>query len=191
MAAMNGQNNDWFITPPIAIENGTKFSFWARSANNTYGLEQFRVGISEDDYTYTYIAGSSSTSISAPVEWKQFIYDLSQYAGQTLYLAIMCVSNDVFAFFIDDIEIGPNVGVNDSYTDNISIYPNPAKDNVSITLPEENAQIDIVNVLGQTVKSVNTTSTNETISLVGMEKGMYFFCIRLHDKTITKKVIVE
>ena len=106
MAAMNGQNNDWFITPPITIENGTKFSFWARSANNTYGLEQFRVGISEDDYNYTYIAGSSSTSISAPVEWKQFIYNLSEYAGQTLYLAIMCVSNDVFAFFIDDIEIG-------------------------------------------------------------------------------------
>ena len=191
MAAMNGQNNDWFITPPITIENGTKFSFWARSANNSYGLEQFCVGVSEDDYTYTYIAGSSSSSISAPVEWKQFIYDLSEYAGQTLYLAIMCVSNDVFAFFIDDIAIGTNVGVNNINTDNISIYPNPAKDNVSITLPEENAQIDIVNVLGQTVKSVNTSSTNETISLEGMEKGMYLFSIRLHDKTITKKVIVE
>ncbi|MBQ1607094.1 MAG: T9SS type A sorting domain-containing protein, partial [Bacteroidales bacterium] len=55
----------------------------------------------------------------------------------------------------------------------------------------DNAQIDIVNVLGQTVKSVNTTSANETISLEGMEKGMYFFCIKMQDKTITKKVIVE
>ncbi|MBQ2077269.1 MAG: T9SS type A sorting domain-containing protein, partial [Bacteroidales bacterium] len=191
MAAMNGQNDDWFITPAINITNGTKFTFWARSANNEYGLEQFRVGISADDYTYTYIAGSTTTSIEAPVAWTRFSYDLSQYAGQTMYLAIMCVSNDVFAFFIDDIAIGLNASVEDNNIDNISIYPNPAREIVNITLPEDNAQIDIVNVLGQTVKSVNTTSANETISLEGMEKGMYFFCIKMQDKTITKKVIVE
>ena len=75
--------------------------------------------------------------------------------------------------------------------DEMHIYPNPAKDIVSIALPEENAHIDIVNVLGQIVKSVKTSSANETISLEGMEKGMYFFCIKMQDKTITKKVIVE
>ena len=193
MYATNGANNDWFITPALIITNGTTFSFWARSANNTYGLEQFRVAVSNDDYNYTYIAGSSSSSISAPVEWTQFSYDLSQYAGQTLYLAIICVSNDVFAFFIDDIKITNVADIETVKTDepNVSIYPNPAKEIVNITLPEDNAQIDIVNVLGQTVKSVNTTSANETISLEGMEKGMYFFCIKMHDKTITKKVIVE
>ena len=194
MAATTPPNNDWFITPPLNITSGMKFSFWARSANNTYGLEQFRVGISSDDQNYTFIDGNTtSTSTSAPVEWTQFTYDLSQYAGQTLYLAIICVSNDVFAFFIDDIKITNVADIETVKTDepNVSIYPNPAKEIVNITLPEDNAQIDIVNVLGQTVKSVNTTSANETISLEGMEKGMYFFCIKLQDKTITKKVIVE
>jgi len=192
MAAMNGQNNDWFITPAVTISNGTTFSFWARSANNSYGLEQFRVGISSDDQTYTYIAGSSSASISAPVEWTRFSYDLSQYAGQTMYLAIMCVSNDVFAFFIDDLAINTNSSVEvENNTDNIGIYPNPAEDYVTINLPEDNATLSIINVLGQTVKTINLTSTNETISLDGMEKGMYFFYIGLKDRTITKKVIVE
>ncbi len=191
MYATNSANNDWFITPQIAIEEGTKFSFWARSANNAYGLEQFRVGISADDHTYTYIAGSSSTSISAPVEWTHYRYDLSQYAGQTMYLAIMCVSDDVFAFFIDDIAIGKNVGVNTINNDNISIFPNPAKEYVTVNLPCENASIDVINILGQIVKTVNTTSTSETISLEGMERGMYFFNIRMQDKSITKKVIVE
>lgn len=192
MAATTPPNNDWFITPPLNITSGMKFSFWARSANNTYGLEQFRVGISSDDQNYTFIDGNTtSTSTSAPVEWTQFTYDLSQYAGQTMYLAIICVSSDVFAFFIDDIAVGTNASTKTFETDNINIYPNPAKDIVNITLPEDNAQIDIVNVFGQTVKSVNTTSANETISLEGLEKGMYFFCIRMQDKTITKKVIVE
>ena len=118
-AGSNGANDDWFIIPSMSISDGTKFSFWARSANNTYGLEQFRVGVSEDDYTYTYIAGSETTSISAPVQWTRYTYDLSQYAGQTLYLAIMCVSNDVFAFFIDDIAIGVNAGAETFEADNM------------------------------------------------------------------------
>ena len=106
MAATVAPNNDWFITPAISISNGTTFSFWARSANNSYGLEQFKVAISTNNTTFTtYLAGSSSTSVSAPVEWTQYTYDLSQYAGQTMYIAIMCVSNDVFAFFIDDIVV--------------------------------------------------------------------------------------
>jgi hypothetical protein len=191
-AGSNGANNDWFILPQKNITSGMKFSFWARSANDTYGLEQFRVGISSDDQNYTFIDGNTtSTSTSAPVQWTQFSYDLSQYAGQTMYLAIMCVSNDVFAFFIDDIAISTNAAAETFQAENINIYPNPAKDNVIVNLPEDNAIIDIVNVLGQIVKTVNTTSTNETISLEGMEKGMYFFSIKLQDKTITKKVIVE
>ena len=191
-AGSNGPNNDWFITPAVIIGNSTNFSFWARSANDTYGLEQFRVGISSDDQNYTFIDGNTtSTSTSAPVQWTQFTYDLSQYAGQTLYIAIICVSDDVFAFFIDDISINGIQSAPSESTENVHIYPNPAKDIVCVSLPVDNAQIDIVNVLGQIVKTVNTTSANENISLEGMEKGMYFFSIKMQDKTITKKVIVE
>ncbi|MBR5983992.1 MAG: T9SS type A sorting domain-containing protein [Bacteroidales bacterium] len=193
-AGSNGANNDWFITPAVIIGNATTFSFWARSANDRYGLEQFKVGISSDDENYTLIdsnGNSSSTNSSAPVEWTQFSYNLSQYAGQTMYLAIICVSEDVFAFFIDDISITGIQSAPSESTENVHIYPNPAKDIVSISLPVDNAQIDIVNILGQIVKSVNTTSANETISLEGMERGMYFFSIKMQDKTITKKVIVE
>ncbi|MBR5982408.1 MAG: C10 family peptidase [Bacteroidales bacterium] len=106
MYATTPPNNDWFITPAISISNGTTFSFWARSANDSYGLEQFKVGISNNNTSFnTYLAGSSSTSESAPVTWTQYTYDLSSYAGQTMYIAIMCVSSDVFAFFIDDIVV--------------------------------------------------------------------------------------
>ncbi len=192
MAANNPPNNDWFITPPVLITNTTRFSFWARSANDTYGLEQFKVAVSTDDQNYTYIAGNSSTAISAPVAWTQFSYNLSQYAGQILYIAIICTSNDVFAFFIDDISIDPNsLAVENPSAENISIYPNPANDNVNISLPEDNATIVITNILGQTVNTISTTSTNETISVEGLEKGMYFFNIKLSDKTVVKKVIIE
>ncbi len=190
-AGSNGANKDWFITPAVSITSGMKFSFWARSASNRYGLEQFKVAVSTNGQNFTYIAGSSSSSISAPVVWTNYIYDLSQYAGQSVYIAIICVSNDVFAFFIDDLEIGVNAGMEAAESNNVNIYPNPAKNIVNVNLPVDNAQIDIVNVLGQIVKTVNATSENETISLEGMERGMYIFSIKMQDKTITKKVIVE
>lgn len=131
MAAMNGANNDWFITPAINITEGMMFSFWARSVTDNYGLEQFKVGISSNRTTYsTYLAGSSSSSISAPTEWTQYTYDLSAYAGQTMYIAIMCVSNDVFALCIDDIYVGTNLNGKNMETDDRAELKQDSKSNI-------------------------------------------------------------
>ena len=100
-------NNDFFILPALTIESGDVFTFWARSANDNYGLEQFKVGVYGGNGTLSsYLAGSATTSVSAPTTWTEYSYDLSAYAGQTIQLAINCVSNDVFGFFIDDIYVG-------------------------------------------------------------------------------------
>ncbi|MBR3455673.1 MAG: C10 family peptidase [Bacteroidaceae bacterium] len=106
------QNNDWFISPEIEITQGDVFSFWARSATNQYGLERFKVGVygSTDGTFDAYLADGEDAYIEAPLSWTKYEYDLSDYTGQTIRLAINCVSVDCFAFFIDDIFIGnPNV----------------------------------------------------------------------------------
>ena len=98
-------NNDFFILPEITIGQGYVFKFWARSFQSSY-LESFKVGVYGSQGTFTsYLAGSATESITAPVEWTEYSYDLSSYAGQTIKLAINCVSEDRFAFFIDDISV--------------------------------------------------------------------------------------
>ncbi|MBQ6276569.1 MAG: S8 family serine peptidase [Bacteroidales bacterium] len=152
MAATTPPNNDWFITPAISISNGTTFSFWARSATNSYGLEQFKVGISSNNTSFnTYLAGSASTTVSAPVEWTQYTYDLSQYAGQTMYIAIMCVSNDVFAFFIDDIE------VSSSSTPSYNLTVNPSS--LSYTAAGESKTVTVTSNTSWTATSSATWLT--------------------------------
>ena len=104
-------NNDFFITPEVEITPGMVFSFWARSATSNYGLERFKVGVyGNTPGTFSsYLAGSATTYKEAPTSWTQYTYDLSAYVGQTIRLAINCVSQDAFAFFIDDIYLGnPN-----------------------------------------------------------------------------------
>ena len=49
--------------------------------------------------------GSATTYVEVPVDWTEYSYDLSAYAGQTIQLAINCVSSDAFALFIDDINV--------------------------------------------------------------------------------------
>ncbi len=99
-------NDDYFILPAITIESGSKFSFWARSVTAKYGLERMKVGVYDGNGTFSsYLEGSATTYVEVPVDWTEYSYDLSAYAGQTIQLAINCVSSDAFALLIDDINV--------------------------------------------------------------------------------------
>ena len=95
-------NNDWFILPELAIENGDVLTFWAKSFSSSY-LESFRVGVYSGNGNFATVLGSNS---SVSNEWTEYSYSLSAYAGQTIQLAINCNSDDKFALFIDDIFVG-------------------------------------------------------------------------------------
>ena len=113
-AATTPSNNDWFILPAITINNGDVFSFWAKEYTDSYP-EAFKVGVYRGNGAFSsYLAGSASSSITPTTTWTEYSYDLSAYAGQTIQLAIQCVSNDAFIFCIDDIFVG-NPNGNDSW----------------------------------------------------------------------------
>ena len=106
IAANGADNNDWFILPARTIEAGDIFSFWARSITDSYGLERIKVGVYRGSGAFSsYLEGSASTYAEVPVDWTNYSYDLSAYVGQSIQLAINCVSSDAMALFIDDIAI--------------------------------------------------------------------------------------
>ncbi len=102
ISSSKGQSNDWLITPKLTLGANTNFSFFAKSVNDNYGLEKFKVAISTTDKkieSFTYISDKEI----APTQWKQFNYNLAKYANQEVYIAIQCISNDVFIFCVDDL----------------------------------------------------------------------------------------
>ncbi|PLX07178.1 MAG: hypothetical protein C0596_12355, partial [Marinilabiliales bacterium] len=117
-AASTPPNNDWLISDQITLGNTSSFVFWAKSITDAYGLEQFNVLVSTTDNQPASFNNVSGGTISAPLAWTEFTYDLSAYDGQTVYIAVQCVSNDAFAFMIDDIEI-------------LTTYPPPTADFVA------------------------------------------------------------
>ena len=76
-----------------------------------------------------------------------------------------------------------------SLEDEIKIYPNPTNNN--ITIVAQNAKIDIMNMGGQILKTVNTYDLKTTIDLGNLSNGVYFFIIKTNNRTVTKKIIKQ
>ena len=78
-----------------------------------------------------------------------------------------------------------------------SVYPNPSNGDFNISLNAQNAEmltLTVNNIVGQTVmtKQVRVSGqTNETISLAGFDKGVYFLTIDNNKEKQTVKLIVE
>ncbi len=106
-SATTPPNNDWLISPQVAIVTGSQLKFWAKSVTDLYGLERFRVGISTTGTATTdFTIISTEPYLEAPLDWTEYTFDLSAYVGQNIYVAINCVSSDAFVLMIDDFSIG-------------------------------------------------------------------------------------
>ncbi|NLF41567.1 MAG: T9SS type A sorting domain-containing protein, partial [Bacteroidales bacterium] len=101
-------NDSWLISPQVGVDNGAVLSFMVKTFVPDYGLERYNVYVSTTDTQISsFVKISEGTYLEAPAEdWAEVSFDLSDYAGQNIYIAIQCVSNDAFVFMVDDIYVG-------------------------------------------------------------------------------------
>lgn len=71
----------------------------------------------------------------------------------------------------------------------ISVYPNPTTDKVTIKLNSNfnNATVEVVDLLGNVISST-TLNTNATISIADKPKGIYYVIVKTEKGTVTKKI---
>jgi hypothetical protein len=79
--------------------------------------------------------------------------------------------------------------------ESISIYPNPAKDNVTITINNQQSihknELSIYNVVGEKVFSETLTSNVEKLNVEKFSAGVYFVKVIDGEKTFTQKLIIQ
>ena len=107
-------NNDYIFSPQINLNGlNSQLRFWAKSITDEWGLERFSVKISTTDtsissFTTIYptnpIPGGNIYE-EAPIDWTEYTYDLSSFDGQQIYIAFHVVSNDAYAFMLDDVSV--------------------------------------------------------------------------------------
>jgi hypothetical protein len=74
----------------------------------------------------------------------------------------------------------------------IQVFPNPTTGELRITLsalPHEGGEIQIFNVMGQTLMTLKTLGTIETIDISHLAKGMYFLKVQTENGVFVKKVV--
>lgn len=81
----------------------------------------------------------------------------------------------------------------DSLLATISVYPNPSKSNkINIESEAELEEIQLVNINGQIVQKIDHPKANQKVyTLENLKQGVYFLKLNSHDKSTTKKVIIN
>ena len=92
---------------------------------------------------------------------------------------------------MDDINLSELtvVSIDDKNTNNIHIYPNPAKDYMIIDLVDE-SQVSVYNISGQLVHAFEA-NTQSIVNTKDWTKGIYFINIQSNNGNIQKKIVVE
>ena len=191
----NNPNNKWLISPQIQFGSNPAMSFWVQSYSDQYGLEQFNIGVSTTgNNPGDFIIVNTGGPESAPASWTKKTFNLGAFANQAAYVGIQCVSDDIFIFMIDDIEISGNVGIEDDGTaPSVTVFPNPARDRVCLNFtgnqPGE-MQIRLVNTIGQTVitEYLKGACNATEISTKGLPSGLYYLIIQHQAETIVRKI---
>ena len=111
--------DNYLISPQVTIGGGATFSLWACGQDASYASEHFGVAISTtgtnaSDFTMLneWTIGSKGTrydgnrGMRAQSAWTQYSVDLSNYAGQQVYLAVRHFNcSDMYFLDVDDLEL--------------------------------------------------------------------------------------
>lgn len=96
-------------------------------------------------------------------------------------------------FRIDDLKLVGTPGVlsnNENTISGLKIYPNPAKNTLSVTSNSFAVKnVEIYNVLGKVALSAKVTNTPLNIS--GLTSGIYIVKVTEDGKTATRKIVIE
>ena len=186
-------NDDWMIGPEFTISGVTSptLSFWAKSITDQYGLDRFQIGIGSstnpDDFTII----SSGNYEEAPTEWTQYEYDLSAYEGQTVRVGIHCVSNDSFVLQMDAFVVEGTLGITDTNSLQMSLYPNPTEVGyVTIQTPVSGLkEVEVFDVIGKTV--ISTSLISDTMDVSELNPGIYMVRVTIDNQSNTSKLIIK
>jgi hypothetical protein len=82
------------------------------------------------------------------------------------------------------------------YKEKMILYPNPSSGIVNVKYPDiPVTKIDVVNVLGQVVKSIkvdaNSAEISKSIDLSGEAKGVYVVNVSTHDTSSSYKIVLD
>ncbi len=183
------ENEDWLISPALDLSGYTNITFGFDHARNYASNDGLMVMVSTDyngsgdPTTATWNDITSAFAFPDPGSWN-FISagtaDISGYATEATYVAFVynSTSTDASTWEVDNADVlgVVSIGIDNNSIKSLQVYPNPASDMISV-VSEEDAQLSLVNLMGQTVKVIEVVSGVNQLSVGDLQSGMYMMTI--------------
>jgi hypothetical protein len=122
------------------------------------------------------------------------VYVAGLFISPTLAFDSIVLTNANSSAIYPDLflaKLGSLVGIDEiSNSLRISLFPNPATNIITITLPEK-ANIEISNINGQIMKTINHENHETSIDIENFPRGVYIVRATTTKETVTKKFIKE
>ena len=132
---------------------------------------------------------------ATPNDWRVESIDLSAYAGEIVFFRFINITGYGNSTHIDNINVTGVLSSPSFIASQISMYPNPSSETVSISfrnIVSNNAQVIVSNSLGQIVSEINedlNSNATVNINVSNYARGIYFVTIKTDAGTITKKLL--
>ena len=186
-------HDDYAVSPAIVVTAGVsdKLSFWSKNGGN--GLaEEFDIKISTTTPTAAALTNTLASAVKPPTTWTQYTYDLTQFVGQTIYIAFYSSTEDVWFVGIDDFEISSNLlSVSEAKLKTVSMYPNPVIDVLNIESKNKITEINVYDFTGRLQKNEKVNSENAKVNLTELKTGTYLVKIKDGNSEKTYKIIKQ
>ncbi len=189
------QTTTWIkTTNPISVPNGSMafLNYWAKWDIEA-GWDYVQVQLSTNGTTWTplcgkyTVEGNGNQATGEPLYdgtkgWVQESIDISPYLNSNVLIRFIIISDqyttgDGFSF--DDLEIRviPNStsSIEETNTNNVSIYPNPTNDVLNIK-SNGFASIEVIEILsaeGKLIQTISNPSTLTQLDVSTFKNGMY------------------
>lgn len=161
-----GSNSNWSSEMFPVLHDPTEYTTWVGQT----GYAGFKVQFGSNVY-YGWIKLSANTDKTFTV----YEYAVETTAGRSI------AAGD---------KVG-NSSIVSVKTNNLTFYPNPASNRLTIELPEGAEQMTICDIAGKEVISFKAESGMQTLDVSSLTAGTYFLKVQTEEGISTKKIIIR
>ena len=94
-------------------------------------------------------------------------------------------------YYFDDVSFGTPLSTSSFENAKVRMFPNPAKNSLTINAQDSIENVSLYTVLGQKVIDKSPKLQNVTLDLSGLQRGVYVVKTTINGKVATSKVIKE
>ena len=153
---------------------------WTSTGATKYEVEYGFSGYNQGEGTPAIVEGATSYTITG----------LSQNTEYDVYVRAFCSETLVSSWSDAKSFTTDQIGISDVMNSNVSLYPNPASQTVTISGFEGEAMVSIVDLNGREVYSTTANGT-VTVDVTGYAQGAYFVRIAGENTVAIRKLIVK